>query len=183
MIEGRIQLDKGFIVDADEPLSRIDIDRAEFDPQWDAHAAGAGRFRSRVVSGGNRITLLAQLDAPRESRRPWGLKITGGTVVLAYGAARSRPLVAQPHLCCGLRIDPDKQRIDVEQGEIGNSGPRARDLRRSRLFRGRTAARPRHRRQPHVGGGDEAAVAVLHQPEGARLGRRPHPQRARSSGS
>ena len=118
MIEGRIQLDKGYIVDADEPLSRIDIDRAEFDLQWDAtRQALVAPFQ--IFSGGNRITLLAQLTPPRESVAGWALKITGGSAVLASSSRDPDALVLN-RIQVGLRIDPDKQRIDVEQGEIGN---------------------------------------------------------------
>ena len=118
MIEGRIQLDKGYIVDADEPLSRIDIDRADFDLQWDA-TRQALVVPFQILSGGNRITLLATLTPPRESSAGWGLKITGGTAVLGSASRDSDTLVLN-RIQVGLRIDPDKQRIDVEQGEIGN---------------------------------------------------------------
>ena len=119
MIEGRIQLDKGYIVDADEPLSRIDIDRADFDLQWDA-TRQALVVPFQILSGGTRITLLAQLTPPRESSPGWVLKISGGTAVLASSPRDPDALVLN-RIQVGLRIDPDKQRIDVEQGEIGNT--------------------------------------------------------------
>ncbi len=118
MIEGRIQLDKGYIVDADEPLSRIDIDRADFDLQWDA-TRQALVVPFQILSGGNRITLLAQLTPPREGSAGWVLKITGGSAVLG-SAGRDPDTLVLNRIQVGLRIDPDKQRIDVEQGEIGN---------------------------------------------------------------
>jgi hypothetical protein len=119
MIEGRIQLDKGYIVDADEPLSRIDIDRAEFDLQWDANRQTlVAPFQ--ILSGGTRITLLAQLTPPREGTTAWALKITGGSAVLASSSRDPDALVLN-RIQVGLRIDPDKQRVDVEQGEVGNS--------------------------------------------------------------
>jgi hypothetical protein len=118
LIEGRIQLDKGYIVDPDEPLSRIDIDRADFDLQWDGtRQALVAPFQ--IFSGGSRLTLLAQLTPPRESSAGWLLKITGGTAVLASSSRDPDALVLN-RIQVGLRIDPDKQRIDVEQGEIGN---------------------------------------------------------------
>jgi hypothetical protein len=118
MIEGRIQLDKGYIVDADEPLSRIDIDRADFDLQWDA-TRQALVVPFQIFSGSTRITLLGQLTPPRESSPGWVLKISGGTAVLASSPRDPDTLVLN-RIQIGLRIDPDKQRIDVEQGEIGN---------------------------------------------------------------
>ncbi len=81
-----------------------------------------------------------------------------------------------------LRIDPDKQRIDVEQGEIGNmelgialSGSLDYSAGEPRLDGGR-------RRHPHVGCGDETDVAGLRRAQGARLGREHMLSAARSSG-
>ncbi len=119
MVDGRIVAEKGFIIDAEETLARIEIDRAEFSLDWDAlrHALV---MPFQIVSGGNRITLLAQLDAPREAGAPWGVKVTGGTVVLSSAAApKERPVILNRFLV-RLRVDPDKQRVDVEQGEFGN---------------------------------------------------------------
>jgi hypothetical protein len=118
MIRGRILLDKGFVQDADDPLSRIDIDRADIELQWDtARQALVAPFQ--VFSGGNRLTLLAQLMPPREGNAAWTLTVTGGTAVLAASSNDPDKLVLN-RIQVGLRIDPDKQRIDVEQGEIGN---------------------------------------------------------------
>ena len=122
MVEGRILAEKGFIVDLDDPLGRIPIDRAEFNLEWDA-ARQALVVPFQVLSGGNRITLLAQFDAPREgSGGVWGLKVTGGTVVLASAApVDANPLILN-RILLRLRVDPNKQRIDIEPngGELGN---------------------------------------------------------------
>ena len=119
MVEGRIHLDKGFVVDPDEPLSRIEIDRAEFNLEWDA-SQRALVMPFQIVSGANRLTLLAHLTTPREGSPGWVLRITGGSAVLA-SAARDPDAVILNRILVRLRIDPDKQRIDVEQGEIGNT--------------------------------------------------------------
>ena len=91
--------------------------------------------------------------------------------MLAASAADPDPLVLNRFLM-RLRIDPDKQRIDVEQGELGNmdvgvaiSGSLDYGGDEPRLAH-------RHRRHPHVGRGDEAAVAGHDRPEGARPGSR-----------
>jgi len=122
MVDGRILVDKGLIVDLDDPLGHIPIDRAEINLEWDA-ARQALVAPFQVLSGGNRITLLAQFDAPRESSSGvWGLKITGGTVVLASAApVDTNPLILN-RILMRLRVDPSKQRIDIEPngGEIGN---------------------------------------------------------------
>jgi hypothetical protein len=120
MVDGRILVEKGSIIDLDDPLGRIPIDRAEFSLEWDP-ARQALVVPFQVVSGGNRVTLLAQFEAPREGSNIWGIKVSGGTVVLASAApVDSNPLIIN-RLLVNLRVDPGKQRIDVEKGELGNT--------------------------------------------------------------
>jgi hypothetical protein len=117
-LDGRVVVEKGFIVDADDPLVRIPIDRAEISLDWDgAHQALLMPFQ--IVSGANRFTSMAQFVAPREDGGPWGVKISGGSVVLASATA-SDSLVLN-RLLLELRIDPNSRRVDIEQGDIGNA--------------------------------------------------------------
>lgn len=118
MVDGRILMEKGSIEDPEDPLSKIIIDRAEASVDWDT-VRRALIVPFQIISGGNRITLFAQLDAPHDASGTWGLKVSGGTVVLTANAADPDPLVLNRFLM-QLRIDPEKQRIDVEQGELGN---------------------------------------------------------------
>jgi hypothetical protein len=118
-IDGRIVADKGVLIDTDDPEAKIPIDRAEFNLDWDAQRQ-ALTMPFQVVSGGNRVTLLAKIDAPREGGTGWGVELTGGTVVLASAAvADPNPLILNRFLL-RLKVDSDKQRIDVVQGDIGN---------------------------------------------------------------
>ena len=119
MLDGRILVEKGVIIDLDDPLARIPIDRAEINLDWDATRQGL-LMPFQVVSGGNRFTLLAQFDAPREGNVAWGVQISGGTVVLASAATDPAPLVLN-RILLRLRIDPGKQRIDLEPSELGNT--------------------------------------------------------------
>ncbi len=75
----------------------------------------------QVVSGGNRITLLAQFDAPRDGSGVWGLQVSGGTVVLASAAPVDPNALILNRILLQLRIDPNKQRIDLEPSELGNA--------------------------------------------------------------
>ncbi len=118
MLDGRILMEKGFIVDTDEPLARIAIDRAEISLDWDAMRQ-ALIVPFQVISGGNRITLIAQLDAPRDPGGIWGLKVNGGTVVLASAANDTNPLILN-RVLLRLRVDPKKQLVEFEQGDVGN---------------------------------------------------------------
>ena len=118
-VEGRIVAEKGFLIDADDPQVKIAIDRAELGLEWDADRKALA-MPFHVESGGNRITLLAQFDVPRESGGAWSVEVTGGTVVLASAApADPHPLILN-RFQVRLRIDTWKQRIDVLQGDIGN---------------------------------------------------------------
>src|ERR1700716_1158081 len=120
MLEGKILVDKGVIIDLDDPLARIPIDRAEINLDWDA-TRQALVMPFQVLSGGNRITLLAQFDAPREGSSVWGLQVSGGTVVLASAApADQKPLILN-RVALRMRVDPAKQRIDLDPSELGNA--------------------------------------------------------------
>ncbi|HEY6995006.1 MAG TPA: DUF3971 domain-containing protein [Xanthobacteraceae bacterium] len=119
MLNGRILAEKGVIVDLDDPLVRVPIDRAEITLDWDA-ARQALVVPFQVLSGGNRMTLFAQFDAPREGGNAWGLQVSGGTVVLGSAPADPDPLVLN-RILLRLRIDPGKQRIDLEPSELGNA--------------------------------------------------------------
>jgi Protein of unknown function len=118
-VDGRIVAEKGFLIDVDEPTAKIAIDRAEFSLDWDAERQSLA-VPFQIVSGGNRVTLLAKVDAPREHGGGWGVEVTGGTVVLASAAlADPNPIILNRFLL-RLRVDTEKQRIDVVQGDIGN---------------------------------------------------------------
>ena len=77
--------------------SRIPIDHAEFKFNWDAE----NRVLSmpfQILSGGNRITLLGQIEAPQEAGGTWLFKIGGGgTIVLNSRRRNGRAPDPQPH--------------------------------------------------------------------------------------
>jgi Protein of unknown function len=119
MLDGRIVVEKGLIVDLDDPLVRVPIDRAEISLDWDKNRR-ALIVPFQVVSGGTRITLLAQFDTPRDGSGIWGLQISGGGAVLASAPVDPHALVLN-RVLLQLRINPAKQRIDLEPSEVGNT--------------------------------------------------------------
>jgi Protein of unknown function len=120
MLNGRILAEKGVIVDLDDPqLARIPLDRAEITLDWDA-SRQALVVPFQLLSGGNRMTLYAQFDAPRDGGNIWGLQVSGGTVVLASAPTDPNPVILN-RIQLRLRIDPAKQRIDLEPSELGNA--------------------------------------------------------------
>ena len=120
MIEGRVVVEKGFIIDVDDPLVRIPIDRAEIGLDWDA-ARHALVMPLQIISGGNRIAVQALIDAPPEANGAWGVKVSGGSILLASaGSPASAPLIIN-RLRLQLRVDPVTRRVDIEEGELGNA--------------------------------------------------------------
>ncbi len=118
-LTGRIVADTGTIVDTNDFFSRMIIDRAEFQLNWDA----ASRVLSvpfQILTGGDRITLTAQVQAPEESGGAWVFKIGGGTMVLPAPGPANDPLVLNRIAVSG-RYDAAKQRFVIEEGDVGNS--------------------------------------------------------------
>ena len=117
----RIVAEAGSIGYVNDDDSRITFDRAEFKLNWDAST----RLLSvpfQILSGGARITLLGQIEAPPEADGIWSFKVGGGTIVLTSpGAASDPPLVLNRIVMSG-RYDAGKQRIILEEGDIGNTG-------------------------------------------------------------
>ncbi len=119
MLDGRMAVEKGVVVDLDDPLVRVPIDRAEISLDWDK-TRQALMVPFQVVSGGSRITLLAQFNAPRDGSGVWGLDVSGGSLMLASAPADPNALVLN-RVLLKLRINPNKQRIDLEPSELGNT--------------------------------------------------------------
>jgi Protein of unknown function len=118
-LTGRIVADAGSIGAADDDESRIAIEHAEFKLNWDAD----NRVLSvpfQILSGGNRITLLGQVEVPKDPVGIWSFKIGGGTVVLNAPGPASEPLVLN-RIAVGGRYDAGKQRLVVDEADFGNS--------------------------------------------------------------
>ena len=114
---GHIVAETGTIGDADDDEGRIPLEHAEFKFNWDAenHVLSVP---FQIFSGGNRITLLGQIEAPSDATGTWLFKIGGGTIVLS--GATGEPLVLN-RIAIGGRYDAAKQRFSIEEGDIGNS--------------------------------------------------------------
>jgi hypothetical protein len=121
---GKLSAGAGHIIDSDTPDYPMAIDSAEAEFQWDA-----GRrvllAPFKIVSGTNRITLLAHLEPPNDNVTDWQMGFSGGTIVLT-GADNEQPLIFN-RISIGLRFDTDKHRVlltqaDISNGEIGVAG-------------------------------------------------------------
>jgi hypothetical protein len=118
-LSGQIVAEAGFISDAHDEDGRLTIDRGEFKLDWDA----ANHILSvplQILSGGNRITLIGQVNVPEDAGGNWSFKIGGGTVVLTSPGASGDPLVLNRVAVSG-RYDATKRRLVVDEGDIGNT--------------------------------------------------------------
>jgi hypothetical protein len=121
---GKLTAGAGHIIDSDTPDYPMAIDSAEISVEWDsARRVLVAPFK--IISGPNRVTLLAHLEPPNGSIADWQMGFSGGTIVLA-GDDGEQPLVFN-RIAIGLRFDTEKRRVlltqaDISNGEIGIAG-------------------------------------------------------------
>jgi hypothetical protein len=121
---GKITAGAGHIIDSDTPDYPMAIDSAEMNVEWDSgRRVLVAPFK--IISGSNRITLLAHLEPPNDSVTDWQAGFSGGTIVLA-GNDNEPPLIFN-RIAIGMRFDTDKKRVlltqaDISNGEIGVAG-------------------------------------------------------------
>jgi hypothetical protein len=121
---GKLTAGPGSVVDTDTPKYPMAIDQIEIEPEWDA-----GRrvllAPFKIVSGANRITILAHLEPPNGVVTDWQLGFSGGTVVLPGGEGE-QPLIFN-RISIGIRFDTEHRRVilseaNISNGEIGIAG-------------------------------------------------------------
>jgi len=121
---GKITAGAGSIIDGDTPDYPMAIDSAEVNLEWDS-ARRVLLAPFKIVSGQNRITLLAHLEPPNGNVTDWQLGLSGGTIVLA-GIDSEPPLIFN-RVAIGVRFDTDRRRVlltqaDISNGDIGVAG-------------------------------------------------------------
>src|SRR5438445_321432 len=115
---GKISAGAGTIIDSDTPDYPMGIDSAEMNVEWDSgRRVLVAPFK--IISGSNRLTLLAQLEPPNDAVSDWQLGLSGGTVVLAAIDPGQPPLIFN-RIAIGVRFDTDKRRVLLTQADIGN---------------------------------------------------------------
>jgi len=121
---GKIEAGKGTIVDHDTPDYPMAVDQIEATVEWDA-ARRVLLAPFKIVSGANRITLLAHLEPPNDVVSDWQLGFSGGTIVLA-GVNNEPPLIFN-RIAIGMRFDTTHRKIlltqaNISNGEVGVAG-------------------------------------------------------------
>lgn len=126
---GQLIAEAGRITDSDTPDYPMKIDRVEMKLDWDSsRRVLVAPFQ--MISGANRLTLLAYLEPPNDRLPSWQLGFSGGTIVLA-GAKGEAPLIFN-RIAVALRFDTENRRVvltqaDLSNGELGVAGNGALD--------------------------------------------------------
>jgi Protein of unknown function len=118
--EGRIVLGAGYIGNPTDGEDQIVIDEAHVNLRWDANTRQI-TMPIEVLSGVNRISLLAAIEAPLERGGAWQFSANHGSIVLgSVDHGGDAPLVLD-RLSLGGRIDPARRRIELTHGDLGGS--------------------------------------------------------------
>jgi hypothetical protein len=117
---GHMLVGPGSFVDSGDSEARITVDHAEMQLDWNT-AQHVLAMPFQIVSGGTRMTLVAQAEAPREANGSWGLNLGNGTVVLAPTSPNEEPLVLN-RVVVRSRIDPVAHRVNIDQAEVAGKG-------------------------------------------------------------
>ncbi|HEU5444517.1 MAG TPA: DUF3971 domain-containing protein, partial [Pseudolabrys sp.] len=126
VVQGQLFTEKGTVVDRNNDKVNLPIDRADVRFTWD------NRRRSLVVpfqvqSGGNQFTMRATLDAPQEQPGVWLINLTRGDPVIdpVIFAPADDEGVALNRVAMRLKVDTNRKRIDLEQGDVSRIDTRA----------------------------------------------------------
>jgi hypothetical protein len=117
---GRILVGPGSFIDVGDPQAMITIDRAEIQLDWNAGRRVLA-MPFQIVSGGTRLTLMAQAEAPSAAGGSWALNLSGGSVVLAPTSPNEEPLVLN-RILVRSRIDPIERRLNIDHAEVAGKG-------------------------------------------------------------
>lgn len=126
---GKVTIGAGNIIDTDTPDYPMAIDQAEINIEWDANRRVlVAPFK--ILSGANRLTLLAHLEPPNGTVNDWQLGFSGGSILL--GGIDNEPPLVFNRIAIGFRFDTDHKRMlltqaDISNGEIGVAGTGAID--------------------------------------------------------
>ncbi|WP_456705276.1 YhdP family protein [Bradyrhizobium sp. USDA 4449] len=126
---GKVMIGAGNIIDTDTPDYPMAIDSAEINVEWDA-ARRVLVAPFKILSGANRLTLLAHLEPPNGTTNDWQLGFSGGSILL--GGIDNEPPLVFNRIAIGFRFDTDHKRLlltqaDISNGEIGVAGTGAID--------------------------------------------------------
>jgi hypothetical protein len=127
---GRVLFGPGTVADAANPDASVTIDRAEFSVDWDVNQR-LFSLPFQIVSGANRLTLVAHGEAPTEAGGPWSIGLSGGSIVLAPSGPDDESLLLNRIVLRGS-LDPGRRKLeikgDINGKDIGVAGSGAFDF-------------------------------------------------------
>ena len=129
VVSGQLIAGAGTLTDhAGSDDIKIAIERADIRLNWDARRRMLV-MPFQLLAGGNQFTLRADLQAPSGDGGVWQLAVTRGDtvidpIILTSGATNDES-IALNHVNLRARIDTNRKRIDLEQGDVGRVDTRA----------------------------------------------------------
>jgi hypothetical protein len=129
VVQGQLFTEKGTIVDRNNDKVNLTIDRADVRFNWDNQRRNLV-IPFQVQSGGNQFTMRATLDAPQEQPGIWLINLTRSDsvidpVILSPGGSSDNEGVALNRVAMRLKVDTNRKRIDLEQGDVSRIDTRA----------------------------------------------------------
>ena len=129
VVQGQLFTERGTIVDRNNDKVNLTIDRADVRFNWDSQRRNLV-IPFQVQSGGNQFTMRATLDTPQEQPGIWLINLTRGDsvidpVILAPGGSSDDEGVALNRVAMRLKVDTNRKRIDLEQGDVSRIDTRA----------------------------------------------------------
>ena len=129
VVQGQLFTEKGTIVDRNNDKVNLTIDRADVRFNWDNQRRNLV-IPFQVQSGGNQFTMRATVDAPQEQPGIWLINLTRSDsvidpVILAPGGSSDNEGVALNRVAMRMKVDTNRKRIDLEQGDVSRIDTRA----------------------------------------------------------
>ena len=116
-VRGKVVAGSGAIIDTDTSDHPMAIDSAEVNLEWDAKRRQlVAPFK--IVSGANRIALLARLETPDDNVTDWQLGFSGGTILL--GGINNEPPLIFNRISLDFRFDTQRKRVVLKQADVSN---------------------------------------------------------------
>lgn len=122
IVQGQLFTEGGTVVDRNIDRVNFTIDRTDVRFNWDSRRRTLV-MPFQVQSGGNQFTMRATLEAPLEQNGIWLVNVTRGDsvidpVILGSSASSEDEGIALNRIAVRVKIDTNRKRIDLEQGDI-----------------------------------------------------------------
>ena len=117
-LRGKLIAGAGDIIDNDTPDYPMPIDSAEISFEWDSNRRVL-LAPFKVISGANRVTLLAHVEPPNGTSNAWQAGLSGGTIVLGGRTPNEAPLIFN-NISIRAKFDPDNRLVSLTQANISN---------------------------------------------------------------